>query len=164
MSIVRNVVICGRIWRGKPFHKVLSRLAPCKSVQSFQLPGCDNEVTNELNRQSRLESVDLFSQHLGIKNNHDDADDWLGITCAPSMTLVPTSCAALRTSSTSIASSWSPLFVSYTPCTSSSTLAVCCPACSTPNRNQKSESDQLDGLRTGYDLITDIFHSVIDTL
>ena len=43
-------------------------------------------------------------------------------------------------------------------------LAICCPVFSTPNRNQKSGSDQLDGLRTGYDLIADIFHSVIDTL
>ena len=164
MITARHVVIYGRIWRGKPFHEVLSRLAPCESVRSLQLPGYDNEVTNKLNSQSHLESVDLFSQHLGIKNSQDDADDSLGITCAPSMTSDPTSCAALRTSSTSIASSWKPLFVSYTPCTLSSTLAVCCPVFSTPNRNQNSGSDQFDGLRTGYDLIADIFHSVIDTL
>jgi hypothetical protein len=164
MSIARNVVIYGRIWRGKPFHKVLSRLVPCGSVRSLQLSGYDNEVTNELNRQSRLHSVDLFSQHLNIKNNQDDADDCLGITCAPSTTLTPMSCTALRISPTSIALSWTPLFVSYTPCTSSSTLAICCPVFSTPNRNQNSGSDQLNGLRTGYDLIADVFYSVIDAL
>ena len=67
MSIARHVVIYGRIWRGKPVHKVLSRLAPFESGQPLQLPGYDNEVTNKLNRQSHLELVDLFSQRLNIK-------------------------------------------------------------------------------------------------
>lgn len=73
MSIACSVVIYGRIWRGKPSHEVLSRLVPCVGVQSLQLSGYDNEVTNELNHQSRLQlvDIDLFSQHLNIRNNQD---------------------------------------------------------------------------------------------
>ena len=101
----------------------------------------------------------VFSASEDSKHDSGRVDDWLRVTCAPSMTLTPVSCTTSRTSSTSVAPPETPscvpftvsFFSSSTPgcavsrtsaATAQKSFAVCSRDLPTPNRiNNESSGD-----------------------
>ena len=118
MSIERNAVIYGRIWRRKPVHSVSSRLVPCECLSHQQCVVTSSfcaPIMTLLPISFTLSSSNMPSTILILSSTT------FSVSCTPStlsLTWFPTPCIAFRASAAAIRASSTVTFSSL--CSASS--------------------------------------------